>query len=132
MSYPRGYINKELEKEIDRYGDESPNSHLGPSYYARASLGLTELERRSTKKINMFSLSISTLALVFSFLAVKYSAEQAEYSRIQSGPEQVNLARAIKQALEFCKNQREWEPTSLMNTSSGEQMTCSEVLKSYK
>lgn len=132
MAYPRGYSDEKLEQEIDKYGEESPNSHLGPSYYARASLGLTELERRSTKKINLFSLSISALALILSFMAVRYAAEQSGYARIESAPALVSQARAIKEALEFCPNQREWEPTKLYNTSTGERMTCGEVLKLYK
>lgn len=131
--YPRTYSNKELEKEIDKYGSESPNSHLGPSYYARASLGLTELERRSSNLFGIWSLLISIFALVFSVLAVKYAAEQTRLTQIQSVPEQINQARATQNALEFCKGNPEAIDSGLYRLDgSGKIASCSEVLRLHK
>ncbi len=132
-SYPRGYSIKELEAEIDTYGNSSPNSHLGASYYARASLGLTELERRNNRWVGGISLLTSILALIFSILAVKYSAEQTKFAEIQSTSERINQARSINRALEFCKTAPpESTESGLFNIETGMPAQCSVVLKQYK
>ncbi len=133
LAYPRTYSNKELEKEIDQCGNENPNSHLGPSYYTRASLGLTELERRSSNLFGIWSLVISVFALSFSFLAVRYAAEQTRLTQIQTIPEQINQARATQNAVEFCKENPDTAESGLYRLDgSGIVAPCSEVLRLYK
>ncbi len=131
-SYPRNYSLKELGIEVDRYGDSSPNSHLGASYYARASLGLTELERRNNGWLGWLSLSTSILALVFSVVAVKYAAEQTRLTLIQSTSERINQARSVTRAIELCKSSPELLESGLFDVDTGESAPCSLVLKQYK
>ncbi len=131
-SYPQGYSTEELEMEIDKYGNESPNSHLGSSYYARASLGLTELERRSTAKLGWWTLLISILALIFSILAVLYTAEQTRLTEIQSRSERINQNRATTEAKKRCEEFPELQDSGLRDIETGESAPCSEVLKIYK
>lgn len=136
MAYPRGYSTEELEKEVDKYGNESPHNHLGPSYYARASLGLSELERRSTARLGKGTFSVSVLALVFSIFAVTYTAkqtklaeEQTRLTEIQSRSERVMQARSQSAAVERCKNSPELQDSGLYETETGKPAPCSEVLK---
>ena len=132
-AYPRTYSNKELEKEVDQYGNQSPNSHLGSSYYSRASLGLTELERRSTNLFGIWSLLLSTFALFFSILAVMYAAEQTRLTQIQTIPEQINQARSTQRAIEFCKGNPEAAESELYRLDgSGSLASCPEILRIYK
>lgn len=139
MAYPRGYSRAELEREIDKYGSESPNSHLGPSYYARASLGLTELERRSTTLLGWVSLLVSIFALVFSILAVRYAAEQTKLAaeqtkltELQSRSDRINQARSITNALEWCKTSPGLQNSGLFEVDTGKPVPCSAVLKKYQ
>lgn len=131
MSYPRSYSTKELEKEIDKYGEESPNSHLGPSYYARASLGLIELERRNAKWLGWSSLVVSIFALTFSIIAIRYAAEQTKLTEIQSRSERIQQARSINEAVKRCKESPELQESGLYGVETGQSATCSSVLKQY-
>lgn len=130
VAYPRTYSDKELEKEIDRYGNESPNSHLGPSYYARASLGLTELERRNSSALGWTTIVISFLALVFSIIALRYAREQTQYTELQSRGERIQQLQSIQRALELCKDSPNLKESGLYDTTNGKSVSCSEVLKS--
>lgn len=132
MAYPRGFSREQLEKEIDKYGSESPESHLGPSYYARASLGLTELERRSTTLLGWASFLVSVFALIFSISAVRYAAEQTKLAEVSSRSDRINQARSIKDALERCKTSPGSQDSGLFGVDTGQPAPCSAVLKEYK
>jgi len=98
-AYPRGYSREELEKEIDRLGSESPNSHLGASYFSRASLGLTELQRRDAAKLGWWSLGISILAVILSLGAVMFGYFAWRDSD-QWRADQLKILSEIKRVLE--------------------------------
>lgn len=129
--YPRDYSIKELEKEIDEYGDFSPNSHLGSSYYARASLGLTELERRSSSFLGWSTFFISFLALIFSIRALNYTAEQTQLTEIQSRSDRIMQLQSITRALENCKNNPVLEESGLYDSSNGKPATCHQIIQQY-
>lgn len=77
--YPRDYSDEELEDLIDKYGDFNvSNPFLGPSHFTKASLGLTELQRRSASRLGKWSLSFSIAAVIISSIAAyfAYSATQ--------------------------------------------------------
>ena len=132
ISYPRTYSDKELKKEIDKYGDQSPNSHLGPSYYARASLGLTELERRDSSALGWSTVVVSFFALIFSAISLIYVARQTQYTELQSRGDRIQQLQNIQRAVEFCKNSPDSEESGLYNASNGKSVSCTEVLENYK
>ena len=73
-SYPRDYSNEELEELVDKYGDLNVEKfNIGPSYFTKAALGLTELERRSAARLGWWSFGTSLLALVLSGIAVWFA-----------------------------------------------------------
>jgi len=131
-AYPRGYNNKELEKLIDKYGDLNPDKfNVGPSYFSKATLGLTELGRRTATELGWWTLSISILALLFSFLAVKYAAEQTEFTEIQSRSDRILQMQAIQEARKECEQSPELNGSKLFDTSNGNRVSCKEVLRVY-
>jgi len=73
-SYPRGYSTKELEESIDKNGSVNVDSFtIAPSFFAKAALGLTELERRNASRFGWWSLSISIFATILSVIAVVFA-----------------------------------------------------------
>jgi hypothetical protein len=132
VAYPRSCSVEELEKEIDKYGNENPNSHLGASYYARASLGLTELERRDSSFMGWATLIISCFALTFSIISLRYTAEQTEYTELQSRSDRITQLQRVQQSVNACKNDPNIINSGLFDTKNGKEMPCQEVLKIYK
>ena len=99
MSYPRGYSRENLEQEVDRYGDENPNAHSGSSYFARAALGLTELQRRDSSKLGWWSFGISLFALVVAGAAA-YFAYQALREDSEWRTEEIHILTEVKEQLQ--------------------------------
>ncbi len=131
-SYPRDYSKEDLGKEIDKCGNESPNSHLGSSYYARASLGLTELERRNSSVLGWSTFWVSVIALVLSLMAVRYTAEQTQYAELQSRSERIIQLQNIQRAIDRCKISPKLQESGLFDISNGQSVSCLTVLKTYK
>ena len=132
-AYPRGYSTEDLENEIDRLGNMSPNNPaLGPGYFAKASLGLIELQRRENRIITKLTLGIAALALFVSAYGVWLADKQTDYAEIQSRSERLLQARAIQRAVEYCKQSPESKESGLYNVSNGNHLPCSVVLEQYK
>ena len=73
--YPRDYPEKEIESLIDRYGDTNIEKYNASSYFAKAAIGLAELQRRSSlrserssKVFAYWSLAIAVVAIVISII----------------------------------------------------------------
>lgn len=69
-SYPRKYNDKELAENIDSCGNYPLGQANDGSFYTRASLGLTELQRRNSAKFGWWSLGISIASFIISIGAV--------------------------------------------------------------
>ena len=89
-AFPRSYSTQNLKDEVDRLGNMSPNNPmLGPGYFAKASLGLIELQGRENRKIARVTLGIALLALSVSAYAAWLTKIQTrpvldEYARIRA------------------------------------------------
>ena len=69
-SYPREYNDRELAESIDSCGNYPIGHPNDGSSYSRASLGLTELQRRNSIKFGWWSLGISIPSFFISIVAV--------------------------------------------------------------
>lgn len=74
--YPQDYSTAELKTEIGECGKTSPHQHNSGSFYARASLGILELQGRQNSKVMWLSLAIAALALLVSLSQMKLGYER--------------------------------------------------------
>lgn len=80
-AFPREYEEKDIEKEVDRLVEDIKISHpQAGNYYSKASLGLTELQRRYTRNIGVWSLTLSFLAVILSGFAVYFAFKATKIS----------------------------------------------------
>ncbi len=98
-SYPRHHTNNELADLIDTYGEAGEsNPNLAPLHFTKASLGLTELQRRAAVKYGRWTVVVSALAVTLSFIALYFS-----YMALREGnkwrDDQIRLLSDIRQHL---------------------------------
>mgnify|MGYP001586514221 CR=1 FL=1 len=132
-AYPRGYSTEDLENEVNKLGDMSPNNPaLGPGYFAKASLGLIELQARENRMISKLILGVTLLALIVSGYGVWLASKQTNYTELQSRSARLLQARATQRAVEYCEQSPESKESGLFYVSDGNPMPCSVVLDQYK
>jgi len=65
--YPRQYSTKDLERQIDEYANQSVGSkdpNILIQHFAKAGIGIAELQRRIAKKAFWISIIAFLLALI--------------------------------------------------------------------
>ena len=126
--YPRDYSDKELGDLIDKYGDISADKFsVGPSYFAKASLGVSELQRRSSQRSERVALVVLFISVSTLFL----TKQQVDIAKLQAIPEQINQAQQRNRAVDFCRDNPDSTQTYLANTETGEFASCNQVLELY-
>lgn len=108
------------------------NPALAPGYFAKASLGLVELQARENRIVTALTLSVAFAALAVSIYGIVLSKQQLTHAEIQSGPDRVNKIKAIRTALDFCKDFPPEQESTLYDLSTGRHMPCGTVLRLYK
>jgi hypothetical protein len=72
--YPRKLGRQEVEKIVDEAGGEPNETNpFAPAFFAKAALGLTELQRRESAKLGWWSFGISILAVALAAIAAWFS-----------------------------------------------------------
>ena len=131
LSYPMGCSNDELKGLINKYASESENSHLGPSYFSKAALGLVELHSRQNSIIAKWTSGVAILALGVSLYGLWLTNKQTDYAEVESRADRIFQAQSIKNAVEKCQSSPEIKESGLFDPSDGKQATCPEVLRIY-
>lgn len=117
ITFQRDHFSGEISRSLSK-------NHWIDFFFIRSK---NEYEQSMTNKFNIF---LSCIFLVFAYFTYNLTKVQTKYTEIQSIPEQINQARALKNARELCSKNPENVNSGIFRLDgSGKEATCSEVLK---
>ena len=97
--YPFDYSDEEILKRIEELSGRDNNYDPGsPTRMLKIILGLTEIQRRSSKRFAKWSIILSIMVIVFSATAVFYAYNTNKINN-QWQEKQIQILKEIKEEL---------------------------------
>ena len=81
--------------------------------------------------INLIGILLSVIIVILAFLTFELVKKQTDYVEIQSIPERINQLKARQRAIEYCRQSPDSNDSGLVNMTTGEPVSCSDVLDRY-
>lgn len=88
--------------------------------------GLEHAEKNSERALWFAGLSIFLTAI-----GLFFTIKQTNLTKIQNTSEQINQARSIRSAVEFCKQNPDAQDSGLYEISSGKSALCVQIIRNY-